>query len=106
MKTCIACTIWARLYRVRFYFISKFHSIFLKISFIVLETLRKYTVVPHLNRQALADYQVPGHPKFVIKKGMSVLIPTYAIHHDPDLYPEPEEFNPDRFSSVNVKQRD
>lgn len=82
------------------------YSIFLKIFFIGLETLRKYTIVPHLNRQALADYEVPGHPKFIIKKGMPVLIPAYAIHHDPDLYPEPEKFNPERFSSVNGKQRD
>ncbi|KAM7344114.1 uncharacterized protein ACRADG_010946 [Cochliomyia hominivorax] len=73
---------------------------------VISETLRKYTIVPHLNRQALNDYVVPGHPKYIIKKDMSVLIPAYAMHHDPDLYPEPEKFDPDRFSSTNTKQRD
>ncbi|XP_023298792.2 cytochrome P450 6a9-like [Lucilia cuprina] len=73
---------------------------------VISETLRKYTIVPHLNRQALADYVVPGHPKYVIKKDMPVIIPAYGIHHNPDLYPEPEKFNPDRFDAENVKKRD
>lgn len=37
---------------------------------------------------------------------MPAIIPAYAIHHDPVLYPQPEKFNPDRFTSENVKQRE
>ncbi|XP_075166602.1 putative cytochrome P450 6a21 [Haematobia irritans] len=73
---------------------------------IISETLRLYTVVPVLNRQALEDYEVPGHPKYVIKKGMPVLIPVSAIHHDERYYPNPHQFNPDNFSPENVAQRD
>lgn len=72
---------------------------------IINETLRKYPVVPQLNRQALADYVVPGHPKYVIEKGTMCLIPVLGIHHDPDLYPNPEEFDPERFTPEMVKQR-
>ncbi|XP_073846685.1 probable cytochrome P450 6a21 [Musca autumnalis] len=73
---------------------------------VISETLRKYTIVPHLNRQALVDYVVPGNPKYVIKKGMPIFIPAYGMHHDPSLYPNPEKFDPDRFEPSAAKQRD
>ncbi|XP_075165034.1 cytochrome P450 6a9-like [Haematobia irritans] len=73
---------------------------------VISETLRKYTIVPHLNRKALEDYVVPGHSKYVIKKDMCVIIPSAAMHHDPDLYPDPEKFDPERFDAENVKQRE
>ncbi|XP_058979707.1 cytochrome P450 6a9-like [Musca domestica] len=73
---------------------------------IIAETLRMYTVVPVLNRQALEDYVVPGNPKYVIKKGMPVLIPVVGIHHDERYYPEPHKFNPDNFAPELVAQRD
>jgi len=71
-----------------------------------LETLRLYTVLPVLNRECLEDYEVPGHPKYVIKKGMPVLIPCGAMHRDEKLYANPNTFNPDNFSPERVKERD
>lgn len=68
--------------------------------------MRKYPVIAQLNRQALKDYTVPGHVKYVIKKGMPVLIPVLGIHHDPDIYPNPQVFDPERFSAEMTKQRD
>jgi len=62
--------------------------------------------VPHLERKALNDYVVPGNPKFVIEKGTQVLIPACAFHRDEDLYPDPETFDPDRFSQEKVAARD
>ncbi|XP_013112036.1 probable cytochrome P450 6a21 isoform X1 [Stomoxys calcitrans] len=73
---------------------------------IMKETLRLYSSLSVLNRSALEDYVVPGNPKYVIKKGMPVLIPAAAIHRDERYYPQPNVFNPDNFSPEMVKERD
>ncbi|XP_017108337.2 cytochrome P450 6a9-like [Drosophila bipectinata] len=73
---------------------------------IIAETLRLYTVLPVLNRECVEDFTVPDNPKYVIKKGMPVLIPCSAIHRDERFYPNPEVFNPDNFSADRVKERD
>lgn len=41
----------------------------------------------------------------VLTAGMNVIIPTYAIHHDPEYYPNPQEFLPERFEPEEVKKR-
>ncbi|XP_037949037.1 cytochrome P450 6a2-like [Teleopsis dalmanni] len=73
---------------------------------VLFEILRLYTIVPHLMRQPTRDYVVPGHPKLVIEKGTFVMIPSSAYHHDPEVYPEPAKFDPDRFSPEKVQDRD
>lgn len=67
--------------------------------------MRKYPILPHLARQALYDYVVPGHPKYVIPAGTLVTIPVVGIHYDPEFYPDPEKFDPERFSPEMVKAR-
>ncbi|GFX24925.1 cytochrome P450 3A21 [Trichonephila clavipes] len=47
-------------------------------------------------RTAVEDYEL-GNTGIVIKKGMNVMIPTYAMHYDPDFFEDPETFNPERF---------
>ncbi|XP_055852791.1 probable cytochrome P450 6a20 [Episyrphus balteatus] len=68
------------------------------------ETLRKYSIVTNLVRQALNDYPT-SKPKYVIPKGVMVLIPADAIHHDPEIYPDPEKFDPERFSPEETQKR-
>lgn len=74
------------------------------IMLLILETLRLYPPVSTLSRSAHIDYQIAG-TKFVIPSGVSVQIPVYGIHRDPDIYPDPEKFDPDRFTAFESAKR-
>ncbi|XP_067009302.2 probable cytochrome P450 6a14 [Anabrus simplex] len=68
------------------------------------ETLRKYPPIPNLARQSFKSYNIPG-TSVILEKGTSVMIPTFAIHRDPKYYPDPERFDPDRFTTENKAKR-
>ncbi|XP_039493670.1 probable cytochrome P450 6d4 [Drosophila santomea] len=63
----------------------------------VQETIRKYPGLPILNRECTQDYTVPD-TNHVIPKGTPVVISLYGIHHDEEYFPDPETYDPDRFS--------
>ncbi|KAF5286962.1 hypothetical protein FQR65_LT12421 [Abscondita terminalis] len=69
------------------------------------ETLRKYPPVAIMTRVCTEDYPLDASRNVVIKKGTKVAIPIYALHHDPEYYPEPEKFDPTRFSEEAVSGR-
>ena len=33
---------------------------------------------------------------------MPILAPIYAIHHDPEIYPDPEKFDPERWAVKGI----
>jgi cytochrome P450 family 6 len=68
------------------------------------ETLRKYPPVPLLNRQCTKDYVVPN-TSIRLEKGIVVGISSLGLHNDPEYFPNPEKFDPDRFSEENKKSR-
>lgn len=70
--------------------------------FFLSETLRKYPPLPILNRICTKEYKVPGTDT-VLEKGVRVMIPVMGIQRDPEYYPDPETFDPDRFSEENRK---
>ena len=62
------------------------------------ETLRLYPIANRLERVCKKDVELNG---VYIPKGSTVMIPSYALHHDPQHWSEPEEFQPERFSKEN-----
>ncbi|CAH0549767.1 unnamed protein product [Brassicogethes aeneus] len=71
---------------------------------IINETLRKYPPVPILLRKCNKTYPVPG-TDVVIEKDDMVAISSLAIQNDPEIYENPEKFDPDRFSTKNTASR-
>ncbi|KAI8786626.1 cytochrome P450 3A7, partial [Biomphalaria glabrata] len=55
-----------------------------------------------LDRQCVESIDING---VQIPKGMVVLIPVYAIHNDPTFWPEPDKFDPERFTPENKETR-
>ncbi|XP_076236988.1 cytochrome P450 6AQ1 [Calliopsis andreniformis] len=71
---------------------------------VIAETLRKYPPLPFVDRRAMVDYKLPG-TNVVLKKGTGVYIPMVALHNDPQYYPDPDKYDPERFSEENKKNR-
>ncbi|CAG2101581.1 unnamed protein product, partial [Medioppia subpectinata] len=71
---------------------------------VISETLRKYPPVMRVEREAVEDVVLTygsNGSTIKIEKGVPLEIPVYAIHHNPDYYPDPEAFKPDRFLPQN-----
>lgn len=63
---------------------------------IVREAMRLFPPVPAVARQSIEDVTVGG---WEIPKGSLVVVSTYALHRDRRFFPEPEQFNPERFAA-------
>lgn len=61
------------------------------------ETLRKYPVLPILQRTAVQKYKMPGSD-LNVDPGTLLIFPIIGIHRDPELYPDPLKFIPERFT--------
>ncbi|XP_021957428.1 cytochrome P450 9e2 [Folsomia candida] len=70
------------------------------LDMVISETLRVYPPAGITERTSTQDYQVPG-TDYVLKKGGSIQVNIAGLHQDPEYFPEPEKFDPERFSMEN-----
>ncbi|CAH2269804.1 jg1102 [Pararge aegeria aegeria] len=64
------------------------------------EAMRMHPPIGFLTRKCTKDTVLPnGNIK--VEKGTKILTAIYELHHDPKYYPDPEVFDPERFSRDN-----
>nr|AGM32643.1 cytochrome P450 [Coptotermes formosanus] len=71
------------------------------LDMVVNETLRLYPPVAAVDRICVQPYTLKSDPPMEVHPGEVLFIPIVALHHDPKYYPDPERFDPERFSDDN-----
>ena len=67
---------------------------------VIQEALRLYPPFWMVDRMALADDRAGD---VAIPRGSTVVVFIYGVHHSPQYWPNPESFDPERFSKANEK---
>ncbi|KAH9510159.1 hypothetical protein Btru_043621 [Bulinus truncatus] len=70
---------------------------------VINETLRLFPPVPIVTRRAKDTKTYNG---VTIPKGAAIQIPFFYMLKDPKFWPEPDKFNPDRFTPEETEKRD
>ena len=69
---------------------------------VINEALRLYSPIHSISRVALTDDVLGGYH---IPAGTTIYVSLYATHRLPQLWPEPDKFDPDRFTPAKVERR-
>jgi cytochrome P450 len=69
---------------------------------VVNEALRLYSPIHSLSRVALTDDTIGGYH---IPAGATIYVSLYATHRLPTLWPDPDRFDPERFTKDLVERR-
>ncbi|NXS10020.1 CP3AC protein, partial [Neodrepanis coruscans] len=73
------------------------------LDMVVNECIRLYPAGGRIERVCKETVELNG---VTIPKGMVVTIPAFVLHRDPEYWPEPDEFRPERFSKENKERID
>lgn len=69
------------------------------------ETLRLYSPVSLNDRVCVKAYTLPpaikGAKEYVVQPNTTIWIPAHGFHRDPNYFPEPNKFDPERFNDDN-----
>ncbi|XP_055638015.1 cytochrome P450 4d1-like [Toxorhynchites rutilus septentrionalis] len=65
------------------------------LDLVIKETLRMYPSVPIIGRKMLEDHEINGR---TFPAGANIIIMPFSMGRDPEYFPEPEKFLPERFA--------
>lgn len=74
------------------------------LDMVLLESLRKHPPAGRLDRLCTQPYTIPG-TNINLEKGCRVCISVIGLHHDPEHFPQPEVYDPDRFLPAQTLTR-
>lgn len=78
------------------------------LDMVISETLRKYPPAAVTDRicaeKFLLPKATPESSEYTIEANTQIFIPIYALQNDPSYFPEPEKFDPERFSDENKEK--
>ncbi|KAJ9594225.1 hypothetical protein L9F63_014385 [Diploptera punctata] len=78
------------------------------LDMVVNGNILRYPILPFLDRKCKSDYEIPessGKGMLTLPAGTGVYIPLLGIHYDPEYYPKPDMFDPERFTEENKRRR-
>ncbi|OXA48962.1 Cytochrome P450 4g1 [Folsomia candida] len=73
------------------------------IDMVIKESMRRITPTPVIARKVGKDLNLGNG--LMIPKNTTVFIPLHLLHHNPEHYPDPDAFIPERFLPEHVEQR-
>ncbi|GFV34465.1 cytochrome P450 4V2 [Trichonephila clavipes] len=65
---------------------------------VIKESMRLYPSVPAFGRMIRNDIKIEN---YIVPKGSICLVHTFLLHRDPEFFPNPDKFDPDRFTQDN-----
>lgn len=71
---------------------------------VIMETLRMYPPVPLIARRLDYDVKLASGP-YTVPKNTTVVVLQWRVHRRPDIYPNPDKFDPDNFLPERMAQR-
>ncbi|KAI9563477.1 hypothetical protein GHT06_010940 [Daphnia sinensis] len=66
----------------------------------VKEAMRMYSPVPHIERHVKEDFKIGD---YLIPSGSDIILLLYGLHHNPRLYPNAWQYDPERFLPDRVE---
>ncbi|ETN66704.1 cytochrome P450 4C1 [Anopheles darlingi] len=72
------------------------------LDMVVKESLRLLPPVSIIGRRLVEDLELNG---VTVPAGTDITIPIYVIHRNPEVFPDPERFDPERFADESTQRR-